>query len=113
MQFNIDKSCKEIRLELVDGQTVLAHVYVNLINAVVVCKLTYFSFKLGQQFDVVNKVAISFRQLMNHTLGVIVRLATLKNFIYAEVAIFDKFAVFHIENVRKAEYFFVISLDYV
>lgn len=50
---------------------------------------------------------------MDHTLRVIVRLATLKNFIYAEVPIFDKFAVFHIENVRKAEYFFVISLDYI
>jgi len=74
---------------------------VNLINSAVVDQPLEVSLELRQELHVIDKVPIDFLQLLQHTLWVVVRLATLEDLVDAVVAVFDEFAVPQIHQVGE------------
>jgi hypothetical protein len=71
----------------------LAHVNVNLINSAVVDQPLEVPLELRQELHVIDEVSIDLLQLLQDTLRVVVRLATLEDLVDAVVAVFDEFAV--------------------
>ena len=71
----------------------LAHVNMNLINSAVVDQPLEVPLELRQELHVIDEVSIDLLQLLQDTLRVVVRLATLEDLVDAVVAVFDEFAV--------------------
>ena len=91
----------------------LAHINMDLINSPVVYHPLEMPLVLRQQLHVIDKVTIHLIQLLQDTLRVVVRLATLKDLIDTIVSVFDKFAVPHIHQIREGKYLLMISLLYI